>query len=279
MPSYGFGLRWSRYIQLTLFANVAMGFLLTGCSSSYATPGRGADLKAFGVRADANTDGSIVQALGKRPLAQLPTGIAVVRVQSPGYRSDTAEGWGDGRYSIVTTRDVEKPGQIERLAKLPMVSGIAPINRLLLPRELKSDLELRQAGASLHADMLLVYTLDTTFQVEDKAAPLTLVTLGLSPNQNTRVVCTASAVLMDTRNGYIYGVAEATDEGGQLASAWTSAAALDDTRRRTESSAFEKLVAELEKSWMAVIQQASPVGRPVSSLDSDVPPGLRIGGW
>jgi hypothetical protein len=58
--------------------------------------------------------------------------------------------------------------------------------------------------------VLLVYTLDTTFVVEDKAAPLSVVSLGLFPNHLARVVCTASAVLMDTRNGYVYGVAEGT---------------------------------------------------------------------
>lgn len=225
-----------------------------GCAASYVTPGRGAPMEAFGVRKDDQTDGAIVQALGKRPLAGFPAGVAVARVQAPGYRSETAESWGHGRYSIVTTRDVEGDGTAERLARLPLVAGVVPINRLLLPDQLNTDLELRQAAAQLHADVLLVYTLDTTFRVEDKAAPLTVVTLGLSPNQQARVVCTASAVLMDTRNGYVYGAAEATRKGTQLASAWTSGAAVDDARRRTETQAFETLVGELEKTWAGVVR-------------------------
>ena len=138
------------------------------------------------------------------------------------------------------------------------------MNRLLLPPQLNSDMDLRQAAAALHADVLLVYTLDTTFRVEDSLAPLTVVTLGLSPNQHARVVCTASAVLLDTRNGFVYGVAEATQQGTQLASAWTSGAAVDDTRRRTETQAFDKLVGELEKTWVGVVRTyatpAAPVG-------------------
>ena len=92
-----------------------------------------------------------------------------------------------------------------------------------------------------------------------------MVTLGLSPNQQAQVVCTASAVLMDTRNGYVYGVAEATEKGDQLASAWTSSSAVDDTRRRTEAKAFEKLVGEMEKSWVGVVRtyaKATPVAMP-----------------
>jgi hypothetical protein len=245
--------------RLAAFFSVPLAmltFLLGGCAQ-YVTPGRGAEMAALGVTPEARqqqTDDSIARSLGKRPLAQFPTGIAAARVQAPGYQSATAQSWGTGRYSIVTTRDVETPEQVERLEKLPMVSGIAPINRLLLGDQLNSDLELRQAAAQLHADMLLVYTIDTRFEVDDKAAPVTVVTLGLSPNQQARVVTTASAVLMDTRNGYIYGVAEASEQGSQLASAWTSTSAVDDARRRTEAQAFEKLVGELEKTWTRVVR-------------------------
>src|SRR5437763_4972264 len=139
-------------------------FLFTGCASSYVTPGRPADMQRVGVPKtirDASTDGVVQQALDKKPLARFPTGIAVVRVQAPGYQSNTAQGFGSGAFCVVTTRDIEKPEQIERLSKLPMVSGIAPVNRLLLTQELQSDLQLREAAAHLQAQMLLIYTLDT----------------------------------------------------------------------------------------------------------------------
>src|SRR5215471_2925003 len=102
--------------------------LLDGCVE-YATPGRAADLRAVGVSqamVAGGTESAIQQQLGKRPLAALPTGIAVVRIQGPSYRSATAQGWGSGRYSIVTTRDVEPETAAQRLAKLPMVRGVAP---------------------------------------------------------------------------------------------------------------------------------------------------------
>ena len=242
--------------SLVLLAGIL--FVAAGCASHYATPGRGVNLRDIST-ADAayapkeQGDPSIVAAMGTQPLAKFPTGVAVVRIQAPGYKSETAEGWGRGRYSIVTTRDIEAPADLERLGKLPMVSGIGPINRLLLPTQLESDRELREAAARMHADVLLVYTLDTTFLVEDKAAPLSVVSLGLSPNQQAKVVCTASAVLLDTRNGYLYGVAEATDRQDQLASAWTSGAAVDQSRRRAEAKAFAKLVGELEKAWTGVV--------------------------
>jgi len=232
--------------------------LAGGCTASYAVPGRGAQMSAFGAASRAEqTDNPIATTMTKRPLATLPTAIAVVRVQDPSYRAEDVDTYGSGAYTVVTTRTVEEADgkdQAAELAKLPMVSGIAPINRLLLPAELHSDLELRQAAAALHADMLLIYTLDTTFKVEDVAAPLTVVTLGLSPNQQARVVTTASAVLLDTRNGYLYGMAEATERDNQLASGWTSQAAVDQTRRRVEAKAFQKLVKNLQVTWAGVVR-------------------------
>lgn len=238
---------------------LVLGLIVCGCVQSYATPGRGANMELFdkapAESRNSQSDGSVVDAINKRPLATLPTAVAVVRVQAPGYQSPNAEIWGSGAYCVVTSRDIDGMQEVlNRLEKSPRLNGLAPLNRLLLPAQFKSDLELRQAAAALHADMLLIYTLDTTFQVEDVAAPLTVVTLGLSPNQVAQVHCTASAILIDTRNGYIYGVAEGSERQEQLASGWTNAAAVDQTRRRVEAVAFKKLGTSLETMWGSVVK-------------------------
>jgi hypothetical protein len=157
---------------------------------------------------------------------------------------------------------VEKPEQFDRLAKLPMIRGIAPVNSLLLPRDLKNDRDLRQAAAELHADLLLVYTLDTTFYDEDMAGILTVVTLGAAPNQHISVTTTASAVLVDTRNGYVYGTAEATQKHDGLTNAWFSDSAVDQDRRNTEAAAFDKLVGELEHTWTGVVKEYASAAQP-----------------
>jgi len=197
------------------------------------------------------TDTRIYAALDKKPLAALPTGLAVIRVQAPGYRYSH----GVGRYSVVTTRDVEKDEQIAHILKLPMISGVAPVNRLLLTDRLDSDEQLRHAAAQLHADMTFIYTFDTRFYVQDLAKPLTVISLGLSPNKTARVVTTASGVLMDTRNGYIYGLVEATEEHKTITNAWSSEDAIEACRRENESRVFGKLVGEFEKMWKGVVDQ------------------------
>src|SRR5215212_7827807 len=68
--------------------------------------------------------------------------------------------------------------QLERIEKLPLVRGLAPLNRLVIPSVLQTDADLRTAAAKLRADILLVYTLDTRFEEKSRATPLAVVTLG-----------------------------------------------------------------------------------------------------
>lgn len=228
-----------------------------GCQSAYTAPGHPADFKALGMTREQLTDSSINQTLSKQPLAQFPCAIAAVRIQAPGYESKTAHAWGDGNYCVITTRDIEG-NQLDRLAQLKDVSGITTLNRLVLPSKFNSDRELRDAAATLHAGMVLIYTIDTSASLNDEAAALTVLTLGVSPNQVVHMISTASAVLLDTRNGYLYGYAEATERQDQLANGWGADATLDDARRRTESKAFEKLVGQLEKTWVTIDKTYAP---------------------
>jgi hypothetical protein len=228
-----------------------------GCSSHYVTPGRAADFKALGLTREQLTDAGIRETLDKPPLAKFPCAIAAARIQAPGYRSETAQSYGTGNYTIITTRDIEGD-RFAKLAELPMISSVAPLNRLVLPQTLNSDMELRQAAASLHADMLLIYTVDTTYNVNDEAEALTVLTLGVSPNQVVHIVSTASAVLLDTRNGYIYGYAEGTKRIDQLANGWGASATVDDARRRAESQAFGRLVDQVSAEWPGIVHAYSP---------------------
>lgn len=251
-----------RSLQLSCFVLLSG---LVGCSH-YVAPGRGADMGAMGLTPEARqqqTDFGMRGAFDRKPLAHFPAAIAVARVQAPEYRSRTAESWGRGSYSIVTTRDIEGD-KLDKLTRLPMIDGIAPIGRLsLMPMPVfKTDQELRYAAAQLQADMLLIYTINTAFYVRDMATPITVISLGLSPTQEARVTTTASAVLLDTRNGYIYGSAEATEQNNRLASAWTSENAIDAARLQTESAAFDKLVAELQRTWTGVVKRYAPATQP-----------------
>lgn len=239
---------------------------LSGCVS-YVTPGRGANLADVGAPRAADmepgADVKIRESFDKKPLAHFPANLAVARIQAAGYHSNTSEGWGTGKFTLVTVRDIESPDAIDRISKLPQLGGVAPINRMLFQTDkLDTDLPLRQAAASLHADLLLIYTLDTTFSSQDKAVPLSVLTLGLSPNQAIRVNSTASAILLDTRNGYVYGLAEATAKQDRLTSGWQESDTVDATRKQTEAEAFDKLVSEFGSTWNKVVRTYGPTTQP-----------------
>jgi hypothetical protein len=221
-----------------------LAFLSTGCGS-YAVPGNAADLSLF-------ADREIRPAYVRKPESPLPARIATVRVQAPGYR----DAYGGGRYSVVTVREIEQEGDLAKIAAMPEITGIAPLNRLMIGNpDFKSDVELRRAAATLGADMLLIYTFETQFQVDDGMRPLSVVTLGLFPTKVATVTTTAASVLMDVRSGYIYATGESTVQRKPLANAWTDDDAVDTSRRENEREAYVKLVGDFERIWPQVVRE------------------------
>ncbi len=248
-------------MRLRWFSLLGLFCTLCGCAE-YVTPGAPADFSQLGLTQGAKaalTDKSVQAALDKKPLLTFPASIAVVRVQATDYDSYSyhrfypQSGPQRGAYSVITLQDVEKPADFDDLAALPKVSGIAPIKRLLLDSAANSDLELRDAAARLHANLLLYYTLDTEFHTRSHVGPLGVITLGIFPEQTANVSCVASAVLMDVNNGYVYCVADSAAASSQLANAWTSDDAMDQVRRKTEREAFVGLLGQLKEAWPNVI--------------------------
>ncbi|MCG3138537.1 MAG: hypothetical protein HJJLKODD_02402 [Phycisphaerae bacterium] len=238
----------SKSVSMILFLMMPLVLVGSGCAEAYLTPGKNANLKLI-------ADQDIKAAFERQPAATLPVHLVLVRVQGPYYRSYRCSGYGDGNYSIVTVRDIETEEDYHRLGELSQVAQVGTLNRLLLSAELHSGEQLREGAAALQADMILVYTMDTEFYDTDHFKPLTVVTLGLSPNKEVKVTSTASAILMDVRTGYIYGALEKTSAQRQLASSWTTNDAIDQTRIKTEREAFVQLLDDFEKMWPAIMQR------------------------
>lgn len=221
--------------------------LLSSCAS-YVTPGRQADLSTF-------TDPRVKKAFVAKPAIRFPATLALVRVQESGYRSESAQGVGAGAYSVVTARDIETEQDIDAISKLPGVGGIVALNRLLLPRSLATDLDLREAAAKLQTEAILIYTIATEFSDNEVIAPLTTLSLGLAPNKRYKINSTASAILMDTKTGYIYGALEEADRRSGLTIAWGSSSAIEAARKKAERAAFAKLLASFDPFWSRIYQR------------------------
>jgi hypothetical protein len=230
--------------------------LVAGCAK-YTTPGAGVSIPNL-----SQTDADIKDVLKVEPAAPFPARLAVARVQASGYASQSNRCYGTGRYCVVTTRDIEPEASFEKIARLPQIAGLALVNRLLLPERLESTKDLRLAAAALKADMLLIYSFDTGFNVDSKdVGPLAVLFLGYLPNKKAKVTSTASAAIFDVRTGFLYGVAEATAMEQERATIWSSASAVDKARRRAEAAAFGKLVGEITRLWNGVVDTHAGPGR------------------
>ena len=254
--------------QLPALALTLCLAVIQGCAT-YTTPAGGVNIPSLG-------DGDIAELMAVEPAARFPARIAVARVQSSGYSSRTNDSYGVGRYSVVTTRDIEDESDFSTLASMDRVAAVAPIGRLLLPEQLNSIKDLRLSAARLKADMLLIYSIDTAFHVEGKAlGPLTAITLGFLPSKKAFVSSTTSGLLVDVRTGYTYGVAEATERDEQRTTVWDSADAVDRARIQSEAASFDQFIGEVATLWRQTVRQyavSEPTPKPASPSPSTPTP-------
>jgi hypothetical protein len=223
---------------------------LAGCAH-YVTPGEAVSIPRI-------TEVDIGEALAREPAASFPARLIVTRVQGPGYVSYSNRGYGRGNYSVLTARDVETEDDFRRIGAMPGVASVGPLSRILLPAELNTTRELRTAAAQLRADVVLLYTVDTSFRTDTvRIGPLQTVSLGFFPNKKARVTSTCGAAFLDVRTGYVYGVAEFTATEEQRSGYWSTEAAIEAARVTAERDAFVGALAEIEKAWGIIVAQHS----------------------
>jgi len=238
-----------------IFGTIAI-LVMPGCAT-YIPPGAKADLQAF-------APPDIQVGFAAKPTNPFPASVAVVRVQAPTYTNyylqQRGGSYGSGRYSVVLAKEADEDSQLERVGKLPKIAGLVTINRMLLPERLEGDKEIRGAASRLQADLLFLYTFDTSFFDTDMAKPLSVITLGLSPTRKISAVTTCSALLMDTRTGYIYSAYEVTERAETFSTSWGSRDTADESRRNNEREAFRKLIDEFATSWPRVLERHGQKG-------------------
>lgn len=227
--------------------SVGLLLLISGCASTYVTPGGPAKLDQI--------DGAdIATVAARQPAASFPAQLAVVRVQAADYRSESVQPDITGRYSVITTGELLTDTAQANMGSWPAVAGAAPVGRLLLPTQVNTLDDLRLAAARLQADVLLVYTIDTGFRIRDKSyASLAILSLGLVPDRDAHISSTASALFIDVRSGYVYGQAEGTARASGLTNIWHSSATVDRKRIEAERSAFVDMMASAKKTWTGIV--------------------------
>ncbi len=231
-----------------------------GCTTAnYTTPGAAVNLSAL-----ADTD--IRDAFSIQPASPFPARMAIARLQSSGYHAGYGQtarvGYGHGKYSVITTRDLETEADLLRISQMPGIADIVPIGRILIPKNLESVRDLRVGVANLRADLLLLYTTDTTFVVDGTPlGPLSLITLGFIPNRVAHVTATTSCAVVDVRTGFIYGVTEATAIEEQRHTRWSSRLSIETARRVAERTSLDGMLDNLEPLWGDIVAEHFPERR------------------
>lgn len=245
-------------IPQNLVAMLALCAGVSGCATNYFTPGSGVSFADI-------AESDLQNYYDVQPAAAFPANIAIVRVQDSGYVTRTARGHGHGRFTTITTRDVEDDADLEKIVGLPLVRSVAPVGRILLPSNASTIRDLRIPAAKLRADLLLVYSIDTAFSVEGKSlGPLSLISLGLIPNKKAHVTATVAGMLVDVRTGFVYGTTESTAREEQRATIWSTELAIDTSRIRAEETAFNTFVSEFGQLWKNVVDTHAATVLPVA---------------
>jgi len=190
------------------------------------------------------------------PATPLPAALAYTRIQSQGYTSYSADGVSRGRVSLVGPEDLERAADYETMQAWQDVSQIVRLTPILVPVTPDPLAGLREGAATLRADVLLLYTVDTRFTVDElPIGPLGVVTLGMVPNKSAKVASTVSVAFFDVRTGFCYGTAEGSARDDQLANVWSTQQAMDDCRRRVERQALEQALVESGVVWRLAMEQ------------------------
>jgi len=106
--------------------------------------------------------------------------------------------------------------------------------------------------------LCLFYTFDTEFKIGTKNyGAQNIFSLGYLKNKEVKVVTTASMALFDVQTEYLYALAEATENENKKANAWKKQDEVDNLRLSTERKAFEKMIAEIQTMWPAVVKEYS----------------------
>jgi len=225
---------------------------LAGCAT-YQTPGAAAPIGAM-------TTGSIAERMNVQPESPIPATIAFSRIQASGYRSYSSSGTDRSSFSLVGPKDLEDDEHLAAIQSWNDVVAVVRLTPIVVPENPDAIMALREGAASLRADIIAVYTVDTEFDVDDRdIGALGIISLGLIPTRNAVVRSTISLAFFDVRTGFCFGTVEASAEDDQLANAWTSRQAIDDCRRRVERRAFDLMLVDAGGLWSKIAESRKSV--------------------
>lgn len=223
------------------FLALAAAAFFSGCASYVNSP---AARSAVAQRREAFSHSLISKAYNAQPTMRFPATVAIAPM---------------GSEAVMHIRALDALGRLESLKSLPELRNLPMATSLLENSADHKDegnvplLRLREAAARLHADAVLLISVETNATDGEMFAPLTTATLGLFPNNRYEIVATGLAALIDTRTGYVYGTSEKSAAKSGVMMVAGSNDALARRKQQAQREAVEKLLKEFPSFWNGVV--------------------------
>lgn len=219
--------------------------LLAGCESNVQTSS-GADYRAaqpsFTPRASSDIDQAVAQASQIEPLLRFPARIGLARIQFGGLAPvppREADAW------IAFAKSHGEYGTFIPIS--PLVADMEGSRAGTLGNSVVN--RIRLAAATQHVDAVLIYSVG--YEATNKKSALSLLDLTivgayLVPSRSIHGQATATALLLDVRNGYPYATVttDATQSG--FVPAVGSGDVREDLAEDAQAAAVAKLTAALD---------------------------------
>ena len=232
-----------RLLPLTLVTLTLSALALAGCANTVQTTS-GAAYRAARPGFDPKQSGSAIdqqvdQAAAIEPLLRFPARLGLARIQNGAVVAvppREADAW------IAFAHDHADLGTFVPI--IPLLTQLAPRN----PGSASVGDTVRLAAARQHVDAVLIYSVAGSRA--DNASPLSIADLTiigayLVPSRTVKGEATASALLVDVRNGYPYGTATATASADGFVPSVGSGSQAREKLEDAEVAAVGKLAAEV----------------------------------
>ncbi|MEZ5998823.1 MAG: hypothetical protein R3B98_09035 [Hyphomonas sp.] len=252
-------------IRISGAAALALALALGACQSSVQTSS-GADYLArydgsYDVAAGtcgSDTDADVRRIAAIEPDLQFPARIGVARIGPYGDLASVPENelriWSD-------LADDFGPETGEFVPVSPMIAAmVSDPDAGTGPRAARVIDHIRKGAARQHIDYVLVY--ETATKKSDKSnaltvADLTVIGLFVLPSRDVEVEASASAILIDVRNGYPYATMSAFAEKKGLSRAISVWSRKDELSATAEEKAVLELADDMRDTLATLKERAA----------------------
>ena len=244
--------------SIKAFTVITTALTITACSAHTQLTSGNDYLSRYSpsqAQMSSSIDEDVRQIAAIEPNLQFPAQIGLARIERgrlTNAPSDELGAWGQ-------LADDLGPAYGEIVPVSPFIASmVRPENTKLHAEHVVSD--IRRASARQHLDYVLVYEVNNTSENESNAlslADLTILGLYVLPSRNVKVESTASALLLDVRNGYPYGTATAFAEAKKVATRAGSGSYRAKLHSSTKLDAVINLTEEVEVMFEDLYRELS----------------------